>query len=79
MAGIGAEMGADGADDRTNAVDPAFKTDQRVKYVGIHGNAEGPVVKVWRVTSRGVWVPMPDGSRQQWHPEDVRPDWGTSL
>ena len=43
-----------------------------VKYVGMSGKTDGPVVKVWRVTARGIWVTMADGSRQQWHPEDVR-------
>jgi hypothetical protein len=47
-------------------------TGRRVQFVGMFGNADGPVAKVWRVTNRGVWVTMPDGSRQQWHPEDVR-------
>lgn len=45
---------------------------RRVKYVGMRGATDGPVVKVWRVTSCGIWVTMPDGSRQQWHPEDVQ-------
>jgi hypothetical protein len=47
-------------------------TGRRVQYVGPLGNADGPVVKVERVTRGGVWVIMPDASRQQWHPEDVR-------
>jgi hypothetical protein len=47
-------------------------TGRHVQYVGPLSNADGPVVKVQRVTRRGVWVIMPDGSRQQWHPEDVR-------
>ena len=47
-------------------------TGKRVQYVGMFGNAAGPVGKVWRVTSRGVWVTLSDGSRQQWHPEDIR-------
>lgn len=46
---------------------------RRVQYVGMRGATDGPVAKVWRVTSRGVWVTMADGSRQQWHPEDIRP------
>lgn len=29
---------------------------QRVKFVGMFGNTDGPVAKVWRVTSRGVCV-----------------------
>ncbi|TAP45635.1 hypothetical protein [Arthrobacter sp. S39] len=70
LAGIATEMGA--VADRPAALVPAFKAGQRVKYVGMHGNADGPVVRVWRATRHGVWVTMPDGSRQQWHPEDVR-------
>lgn len=66
LAAVAAEMGA-GAD-RPAPVIPALKAGQRVKYVGMHGNADGPVVKVWRVTRHGVWVTMADGSRQQWHP-----------
>ncbi len=45
---------------------------KKVQFVGMFGNADGPTGKVWRVTARGVWVTLPDGSRQQWHPEDVR-------
>ncbi|WP_427129315.1 hypothetical protein [Pseudarthrobacter sp. S9] len=44
---------------------------QRVKFTGMFGNADGPTGKVWRVTNGGVWVTLPDGSRQQWHPEDI--------
>jgi hypothetical protein len=44
---------------------------KRVKYVGIRGATDGPVGKVWRVTKGGVWVSLADGSRQQWHPEDI--------
>ena len=51
---------------------PDLKAGQRVQYVGPYGTTDGPVVKVWRVTRFGVWVTMADGSRQQWHPEDVR-------
>jgi hypothetical protein len=47
-------------------------TGRRVQFVGMFGNAAGPVGKVWRVTNRGVWVTLPDGTRQQWHPEDIR-------
>ena len=42
-----------------------------VQFVGMYGITEGPVGKVWRVTNHGIWVTMPDGSRQQWHPESV--------
>jgi hypothetical protein len=44
---------------------------KHVKFTGMLGNTDGPVAKVWRVTSKGIWVTMPDGSRQQWHPESV--------
>ena len=60
--------------DKSPAAKPAA-TDlrgRRVQYVGMRGTADGPVGKVWRVTTRGVWVTLPDGERQQWHPEDVR-------
>jgi hypothetical protein len=60
------------------SIDPSprdFKSEfagRTVQFVGMFGNADGPTGKVWRVTSRGVWVTLPDGSRQQWHPEDIR-------
>jgi hypothetical protein len=44
---------------------------RRVKYTGMRGDVDGPVAKVWRVTIAGIWVTMADGSRQQWHPEDI--------
>lgn len=44
---------------------------RRVKFTGMFNNADGPVGKVWRVTKYGVWVTLQDGTRQQWHPEDV--------
>lgn len=44
---------------------------KRVKYIGMYGRTDGPVAKVWRVTRGGIWVTMADGSRQQWHPEDI--------
>lgn len=47
-------------------------TGKRVKFVGMFGNADGPTGKVWRVTSRGVWVTFADGHREQLHPEDLR-------
>jgi hypothetical protein len=47
-------------------------TGRRVQFIGMMGKTDGPTGKVWRVTSRGVWVTLPDGSRQQWHPEDIR-------
>lgn len=47
-------------------------TGKRVQFVGMMGTTDGPVGKVWRVTSSGVWVTLADGTRQQWHPEDVR-------
>lgn len=45
---------------------------RRVQHVGMFGNSDGPVARVWRVTNHGVWVTMGDGTRQQWHPEDTR-------
>lgn len=45
---------------------------KRVKFVGMMGKTDGPVGKVWRVTSRGVWVTFADGHREQLHPEDIR-------
>jgi hypothetical protein len=42
-----------------------------VKYTGMFNNADGPVGKVWRVSRHGIWVTLPDGSRQQWHAEDI--------
>ena len=42
-----------------------------VRHGGIAGpSPDSPVCKVWRVTSRGIWVTMPNGERQQWHPDD---------
>ncbi|MDQ5862782.1 MAG: MerR family transcriptional regulator [Actinomycetota bacterium] len=46
-------------------------TGRRVQYIGMRGNADGPLAKVWRVTKSGIWVTMADGSRQQWHAEDI--------
>ncbi len=47
-------------------------TGRRVQFVGITGNADGLIGKVWRVTKYGVWVTFPDGHREQLHPEDIR-------
>jgi hypothetical protein len=44
---------------------------KHVKFTGMFSNVDGPTAKVWRVTRHGVWVTMPDGSRQQWHPESI--------
>jgi hypothetical protein len=44
---------------------------KRVKYVGMSGSANGPIGRVWRVTSRGVWVTWENGERQQCHPEGL--------
>lgn len=44
---------------------------KHVQHRGMSGkNMSGPVGKVWRVTTRGIWVTMPNGERQQWHPDD---------
>ncbi|MET4588846.1 hypothetical protein [Arthrobacter sp. 754] len=45
---------------------------KRVQFVGMMGNTDGPVGKVWRVTRYGVWVTFEDGHREQLHPEDIR-------
>jgi hypothetical protein len=45
---------------------------KRVKFVGMYGETDGPVGKVWRVTKYGVWVTFEDGSRQQLHPDGLR-------
>lgn len=42
-----------------------------VKFTGTNGTTNGPVAKVWRVTRYGIWVTMPNGTRQQWHPDNV--------
>lgn len=52
---------------------PVFRPRQRVRYAGVHGTADGPIGRVWRVTTSGVWVTLTDGSRTCWHPDDVRP------
>jgi hypothetical protein len=43
-----------------------------VRLVGFTGRATGVTATVSRVTSRGVWVNLKDGRREQWHPSDVR-------
>lgn len=45
---------------------------KRVQYVGMMGNTDGPIGKVWRVTKHGIWVSFPEGHREQLHPEDIR-------
>lgn len=46
-------------------------TGKHVQYRGMTGKTmDGPIGKVWRVTSRGIWVTLPSGERQQWHAED---------
>lgn len=45
---------------------------KRVQFVGMFGTTDGPIGKVWRVTKHGIWVTLPDGHRQQWHPESMR-------
>jgi hypothetical protein len=44
---------------------------KRVKFTGMFGKTDGSVAKVWRITNHGIWVTLPDGSRQQWHPESI--------
>lgn len=44
---------------------------KNVQHGGMNGpSPDSPTAKVWRVTSRGIWVTMPNGERQQWHPDD---------
>lgn len=50
---------------------PDLKPRQVVQHKGMLGTDR--TARVWRVTRHGVWVTMADGSRQQWHPEDVTP------
>lgn len=50
----------------------AFRPRQRVKYVGFAGTYDGSLARVWRVTTRGVWVTLPNGARECWHPDAVR-------
>lgn len=45
---------------------------RRVKFIGMTGNVDGPIGKVWRVTNRAVWVTFDDGHREYFHPEDIR-------
>lgn len=48
---------------------PEFKAGQRVQHRAMLGTEE--TATVWRVTRHGLWVTMADGTRQQWHPDDV--------
>lgn len=50
-----------------------FTTGQRVKYVGIHGRADGPSGRVTRVCRAWIRVRWDDGRADQVHPEDIRP------
>ncbi|MHC6592449.1 hypothetical protein [Arthrobacter sp. C152] len=43
-----------------------------VRLVGFTGRATGVTATVSRITSRGVWVTTKTGSRECWHPSDVR-------
>ena len=52
---------------------PQFRPRQRVRYIGVHGTADGPTARVWRITKSGVWVVVEGGRRECWHPDDVRP------
>lgn len=44
---------------------------KRVQFTGMFNTEDGPTGRVWRVSKYGLWVTLPDGSRQQWHPESV--------
>ena len=50
-----------------------FIAGQRVKYVGIHGRADGPSGRVTRVCRAWIRVRWDDGGTDQVHPEDIRP------
>ena len=40
-----------------------------VQHGGFHGSdPASPIAKVWRITTQGIWVTIPNGERQQWHP-----------
>ncbi|MCX2747162.1 hypothetical protein OOZ51_04950 [Arthrobacter sp. MI7-26] len=45
---------------------------KRVQFIGPMGNTDGPTGKVWRVTTRGIWVTFADGHRELLHPEDLQ-------
>ena len=51
----------------------SFTAGQRVRYVGIHGRADGPIGRVTRVCRAWIRVRWDDGNSDQVHPEDVRP------
>lgn len=53
------------------SADNALSTGQRVKYVGIFGDADGPTGRVSRVCRGYVKVRWDDGRCDDVHPEDV--------
>lgn len=50
-----------------------LRTRQNVRYIGVHGTADGPIGRVVRITKSGVWVVTDNGRRECWHPDDVAP------
>lgn len=50
----------------------ALKSGRRVRYVGIHGTADGPVGRVSRVLRAAVRVRWDDGRIDDVHPDDLR-------
>lgn len=68
---------ADGLAALTRAEDPplrpaAFTNGQRVKYVGMFGETDGPTGRVIRQYKSGVRVRWDDGNTYSVHPEDIR-------
>lgn len=49
-----------------------LSTGQRVKYVGIFGDVDGPTGRVSRVCRGYVKVRWDDGRNDDVHPEDIR-------
>lgn len=45
----------------------------RVRWVGMHGRADGPTGRVSRVCAGWVRVRWDSGDTEQVHPEDIRP------
>lgn len=43
-----------------------------VRLVGFTGRATGVTATVSRITSKGVWVTTKAGTKECWHPTDVR-------
>ncbi|MDP5226636.1 MULTISPECIES: hypothetical protein [Arthrobacter] len=51
-----------------------FEGVRYVQFVGMFGNADEPVARVYRVTRNGVWVTRAETKqRELWHPDDIQP------